>query len=326
MRRHRTVTLLVGLVAALGLAAGCTISADKGPSTTPAAGSGSIKEIGALKGVKLVVGSKEFDEQLLLGQIAIAALKATGADPVDKTNITGSDTVRTALTNGSIDLYWEYTGTGWVSFLKQTTTFTDPGKLYDAVRAADAKNSITWWPPAPANDTYAIAINSEAAAKYHVTTLSEYAALAKQDPAAASTCIGPEFSSRDDGFPGLQKAYGFTLPASSIHVLNDAVIYPTAGRGGTCNFGEVATTDGRVSAQQLSPLEDDKHFFPIYNPCITIRTSVAEKYPELEPVFTAIAQKLTTPELTALNKKVSVDGQKSDVVATEWLKSAGFIG
>lgn len=324
MTHRRTAVALLTFTLTLGLGA-CTVNENSGSSGGGSAGSGSIKKIDALNGVKLNVGSKEFDEQLLLGQIAIAAIKAAGGDPVDKTNITGSDNVRKALANSSIDLYWEYTGTAWVSFLRQTKNIADPTQLFDAVKTADAKNQITWWAPAPANDTYALAVNSQSA-NLNVKTLSEYAALVNKDPKNASTCIGPEFSSRDDGFPGLQKAYGFKLPTSSIHVVADAVVYPTLGKGGTCNFGEVTATDGRVAAQKLTPLEDDKHFFPIYNPAITIRTELAQKYPELEPVFAEIAKKLTTQVLTDLNKKVSVDGEKPDAVANDWLKQEGFTG
>ena len=147
----------------------------------------------------------------------------------------------------------------------------------------------------------------------------------KRDPGAASTCMGPEFSSRDDGFAGLSKAYGFSLPSANLHLLNDAVVYPTVGKGDTCHFGSVASTDGRIPANKLVVLDDDKHFFPIYNPAITIRSQLAQKYPQLEQVFTGIAAKLDTATLTALNKKVSVDGLKANQVARDWLKSAGFI-
>ena len=156
-------------------------------------------------------------------------------------------------------------------------------------------------------------------------SLSDYAALVKANPTAASTCIGPEFKSRNDGYPGVEKTYGFTLPDAQQHLLDDAVIYPTVGKGQTCKFGEVASTDGRVSGQHLVVLRDDKSFFPVYNPAITIHTPVADKYPQLEQVFESIASKLDTATLTDLNKKVSVDGQKPNTVAHDWLKSNGFI-
>lgn len=321
--RERLIAVSLAMVATAGLAGGCTIDNTQDKA---AAGKGSIQKIDALSGTKLKVSSKEFDEQLLLGQIAIVALQAAGANPVDKTNITGSSNVRRALTTGAVDLYWEYTGTGWVDYLKHTKPIADPAAQYAAVKKDDTANQVTWWARSPANDTYAIAANPQSAKKFGATTLSQYAALAKKDPADGSTCIGPEFKSRDDGFPGLEKAYGFNLPSSQIKLLNDAVIYPTLGKGGTCNFGEVASTDGRVSAQKLTVLQDDKGFFPVYNPAITIRTPLAKKYPQLEGVFEKVAAKLTTQKLTQLNEKVSVDGEKASAVATNWMKSEGFIG
>jgi osmoprotectant transport system substrate-binding protein len=318
----RPWSALLALIATATLASGCTIEEENGSTEV---GEGSIGRIEALSGVEITVGSKEFDEQLLLGQLAVVALRAAGADPVDKTNITGSANVRQALTSGEIDLYWEYTGTGWINYLGNTEPIPDAEQLYDAVKKADLGNDVVWWARSPANDTYAIAVNKDALAEYGTRTLSDYAELARTDPAAASTCIGPEFKSRDDGFPGLQKAYGFTLPDAQIHLLNDAVIYPTAGEGGTCNFGVVATTDGRVSGQNLTPLEDDKQFFPVYNPAITIRAPLAQEHPDLEQVFEPIAEKLDTETLTELNKKVSVDGDKPVDVATDWLRSEGFI-
>ncbi|MEA5360508.1 glycine betaine ABC transporter substrate-binding protein [Amycolatopsis sp., V23-08] len=317
---QRTTAAVLALVAVF--AAGCTIGKDDAGTQV---GAGSIKKIDALSGAQIRVSSKEFDEQLLLGQIALVALQAAGASPQDKTNITGSTNVRQALTSGAVDLYWEYTGTAWVSYLKQTMPIADPQAQYDAVKKDDAANGVTWWARSPANDTYAMAGNPATVAKTGVKTISDYAALAKKDPAAASTCIGPEFKSRDDGFPGVEKTYGFTLPEAQVHVLNDAVVYPSIGKGDPCGFGSVASTDGRVAGQKLVVLDDDKHFFPTYNPAISIASAVARKYPQLEQVFTPIAAKLDTATLTDLNKKVSVDGQKPATVAHDWLKAAGFI-
>lgn len=319
----RTYRLIVAALAGVLLLTGCTVEDD---ATTSEAGSGSIEQIDALEGVELAVGSKEFDEQLILGQIAILALEAAGADPVDETNITGTDAVRRALTSGEIDLYWEYTGTAWVSFLQQTEQVTDPEQLFEEVKTLDADNDITWWARAPGNDTYAIAANREAADQHGIETISDYGELAESDPKAASTCMGPEFSSRDDGFPGLSEAYGFELPDAQQHKVNDAVVYTEIGSGKTCNFGSVASTDGRIVAQDLVVLEDDKSFFPIYNPAISIRAEVANEYPELEEVFQPIAEALDDETLLSLNQQVSVEGAAPDKVAADWMREQGFIG
>lgn len=320
MRTIRTAAA----VAALALfATGCTVSSEE---EEPAdAGGGSIDKIDSVSGKKITVGSKEFDEQLLLGQIAIVALQATGAKPVDKTNITGSDNVRKALTSKSIDLYWEYTGTGWTTYLKKTKIVPAAGKLYAATKKADAANGITWWARSPANNSYAIAANGDAAKKTGVKNLSDYAALVKKNPKQAKSCLGPEFKSRDDGMPAIEKKYGFKLPGAQTKVVQDSVVYTTVGKGSDCSFGVVTATDGRVAAQGLKVLEDDKHAFPTYNPAVTIRSAVAKKYPELEKVFAPIATKLTTKVLTDLNKKVSVDGDKPEKVAKDWLRKEGFI-
>ena len=304
-------------------AAGCTLEDEPTKAET---GGGSIEKIDKLDGVTITVGSKEFDEQLVLGQIAILALQAAGADPVDQTNITGTDAVRRSLTTGQIDLYWEYTGTAWVSFLKQTERVTDPEQLFDKVKTLDAANDVTWWARSPGNDTYAIAANREAAEENGIETISDYAELANSNPQAASTCMGPEFNSRDDGMPGLSETYGFTLPEAQRHEVNDAVVYTEIGSGKTCDFGSVASTDGRIPAQDLVVLKDDKSFFPIYNPAITIRSELANEYPELEDVFTPIAEALDDETLLALNEQVSVDGAAPDKVAAEWLRDKGFIG
>lgn len=326
IRRNRDRRVLpAALLALVGVGvSGCAISKDSAGDVK--SGSGSIQQVAALKGAKVTVGSKDFDEQLLLGQVAIVALQAAGATPVDKTNIQGSNNTRLALTGGEIDLYWEYTGTGWISYLKKTKPIADSQKQYDAVAKADVANGVTWWDRAPANNTYALAQTQATLKKYGVTSLSDYAALVKKDPAAASICVESEFGSRDDGFPGVEKTYGFKLPNASIHVLDTAVVYTELNKAsGACNFGEVFTTDGRVASLKLNVIKDDKQFFPIYNPALAVRSQIATKYPSLEALFKPIAAKLTTETLTALNKEVSVDGKKPRTVAETWMRSEGFI-
>jgi len=319
---HRLAPLTAVLAVASLAVSGCTVSKE---SVGEGVKSGSIQKVDALKDAKLRVGSKDFDEQLLLGQIAMVALEAAGATPVDKTNIQGSNNTRLALTGGAVDLYWEYTGTAWISYLKKTEPIHDSVKQYDAVVEADAAKGVTWWDRAPANNTYALAQTQATLDKYGVKTLSDYAVLAKKDPAAASMCLESEFQSRDDGFPGVEKSYGFKLPKTSEHLLDTAVVYTELSKGGSCNFGEVFTTDGRVASLKLNVIEDDKKFFPIYNPALSVRSDVAKKYPGLEALFKPIADKLTTDALLAMNKEISVDGAKPRVVAEKWMKAEGFI-
>ena len=276
----------------------------------------------ALKGATFTVSSKDFTESILLGKITGAVLSAHGATIVDKTNIKGSVNTREALTSGQVDMYWEYTGTAWITYLKNTKPVADPQAQFDAVKTDDAKTGIAWLPMAPMNDTYAFATTADVASKLKVSTLSD---LAKLNPSDLTFCIESEFSTRDDGFPGMTKAYGLNLPKSNIKLLDTGVIYKTTAKGGTCNFGEVFATDGRIAALKLKVLADDKHFFPNYNAALTLKESLLAKYPKIADYIAPVAAKLDNATMTDLNAKVDAQGMDPGDVANQWLKSAGLI-
>jgi len=126
-----------------------------------------------LSGASLTVSSKEFTEQLILGHITKLVLEEAGAEVDDQIGLVGSTSVREALTSGEIDLYWEYLGTGWVTYLDNTEAISDPDEQYEAVRDADAANEVTWLEPAPFNNTYAIALSNENAEALDISSISE---------------------------------------------------------------------------------------------------------------------------------------------------------
>jgi osmoprotectant transport system substrate-binding protein len=279
-----------------------------------------------LKGATFTVGSKDFSESIILGEITIDLLRAHGATVNDKTNIKGSTNTRTALTSKNIDMYWEYTGTGWVTYLKHTEPIPDPQRQYDAVAQEDlAKNKIVWGKPAPLNNTYAFAIRKDKAVSLGVTKLSDLATLAKTKPDEATFCIESEFSTRDDGWPGVTKAYGLNVPKSNVKSLDTGVIYSETKKGQTCNFGEVFATDGRIASMGLTVLQDDKHFFPVYNAALTLRRDTSTKYPQVQRYLEPVAAKLTDDVMRGLNAKVDADGLEPETVAGDWLKQQGFI-
>jgi osmoprotectant transport system substrate-binding protein len=279
-----------------------------------------------LSGANLTVGSKEFTEQLILGQMSILVLENAGATVKDQTRLAGSVAVRKALTSGQIDMYWDYTGTGWIVYLGHTKPIDNSQKQYEAVAKEDLKkNGIEWLPPAPANNTYSLAVRSEAADELGVTKLSDLKQLVKEQPDQATVCAASEFLSRDDGLPGMEKAYGFEFPKENISELAEGPIYQAIDEGEKCNFGEVFATDGRIANLDLKVLEDDESFFPIYNPSLLVNKKVMEEYPQIEKIFAPISKKLTTEELAKLNAKVDVQGQLEDQVAEEWLKENGFL-
>ncbi|WP_206489230.1 glycine betaine ABC transporter substrate-binding protein [Rhodococcus sp. KRD162] len=286
---------------------------------------GSIKPMPGLEGAELTVGSKDFTEQIVLGYILEFALSAAGADVRDLTNISGSNSTRQAMIAGQVDVSYEYTGTGWINYQGNETPITDATEQFDAVRDGDKKNGIVWVNPAPMDNTYALAMNQATAAQTGVKTLSDYAALVARDPAAASLCVETEFNSRQDGFPGLAATYGFDPNAVPRQILQTGIIYQATADGSQCKFGEVFTTDGRIKGLDLVVLEDDKNFFPRYNATVVIRSSIAEKYPQIAEITAPISAALTNDEITELNKQVDVDGREPADVARDWMVKEGFV-
>jgi osmoprotectant transport system substrate-binding protein len=280
------------------------------------------------EGKTFTVGSKEFTEQKILGAIAIRVLEDAGADVNDETGIEGTANVRTALESGEIDMYWEYTGTGWVDILGNTTANapSDPQELFDAVKEQDAANGIEWIVKSEANDTYALATSQEKADELGVTTISDYAELANSNPEQATLCAAAEFLDRADGWPGLEKEYGFNLPDAQITEVDLEIIYTALPEADPCAFGEVFESAGQIPANDLVVLEDDKQFFPGYEVAMTVREEVLADSPELEEVLQPVSDALTTEELQQLNAQVDVEGLPVEAVAEQWLEEKGLIG
>jgi osmoprotectant transport system substrate-binding protein len=160
--------------------------------------------------------------------------------------------------------------------------------------------------------------------EYGVKTLSDCAALARKNPAAASMCVESESQSRDDGFPGVEKAYAFNLPNTSEYLLDTAVVHTELSWGGTCNFGEVYDRwPGRVAEIPGGPGRQE--VLPDPQPGALRPKRCGEKYRGLEALFKPICDNLTAETLLALNKEVSVDGKKPRAVAEEWMRSEGFV-
>jgi osmoprotectant transport system substrate-binding protein len=293
-----------------------TMSGCGGDSDTDSATGGD----GELAGATLTVGSKEFTESILLGKITALALQDAGAEVEDQTGISGSATVRAALESKDIDLYWDYTGTGWVNILGNSPTDL-PEDLYEAVSTADAENGIAWLEPAPFENAYAIATTAEFAEENDVTTISEAVEYIEQNPDDGVICAASEFLNRDDGLPGLQEAYGMEF--TSVNELDFNLIFTQIGE--SCAFGEVTTTEGRVLSQDLQILEDDKDFFLEYRGVLTMRQETLDEHPAIAEIMAPISEALTNEVITELNSKVDVEGEQPQDVAEEWVQSEGFV-
>ncbi|MGW3658207.1 glycine betaine ABC transporter substrate-binding protein [Streptomyces sp. NPDC005151] len=286
---------------------------------------GSVGRGRPLDGASLTVTSKNFSENIILGQMIGLVFKAAGAEVLDRTNLPGSISAREAIIKGGADAMYEYTGTAWITYLGHAKPIASPLKQWEAVRDEDRKNGVTWLPPSTLNNTYALAISKKNNAEHHLKTLSDVAALSKMDPAAVTVCVENEFASRDDGLPGMEKAYGMSLPAANIKKMDAGIIYTQISKSDSCLLGEVFTTDGRIKAMDLDVLVDDKHFFPNYNAAPVIHTATFDKYPEIADLLDPVSRRLTTEVAQQLNAKVDVDGEDPHEVAKDWLIAEGFI-
>lgn len=279
-----------------------------------------------LSDADITVGSKEFTESLVLGYIAIQLLENAGATVEDQTRLAGSVAARQALESGEIDAYWDYTGTAWIIYLGHTQPIDGSQKQYEAVAKEDLKkNDIKWLPPAPANNTYVLAVRKEAYDDLGVKELSDFEQLIKENPEEASLCGATEFLNRDDGLPGLEKLYGYEFPRDQLVKIELGLIPKAIDQGDRCNFGEMFATDARIEGLGLKVIKDDKGFFPVYNPSLNVSKQVYEDYPQIEKIFAPVSEKLTTETLLNLNAQVDVQGRLPEDVAEKWLSDNGFI-
>jgi osmoprotectant transport system substrate-binding protein len=218
-------------------------------------------------------------------------------------------------------MYWEYTGTGWVNILGNSTEDV-PEDLYAAVSEADAENDIAWLEPAPFENTYRIAVPSAFAEENSLATMSDAAAYINENPDEGAVCAASEFINRDDGLPGLEEAYGFEF--SSVVELDLNLIYTQIGE--ECNFGEVFSTDARIVSNDLTVLEDDKKFFVEYQGAMTLRQETLDEYPAIAEIMAPISEALTNETITELNGRIDNDGEQPRDVAEEWLEEEGLLG
>ncbi len=307
------VLLLVVIIALMLLTPGCA-----GQNTG-----------GVTKG-PITVGSKIDTEGALLSQIIMQMLRANGFQVIDKSGTGTTEIVRKALISGEIDIYPEYTGNGAYFFNQaDSNVWKDAQKGYDTVKKLDKDaNNIIWLKPAPANNTWAIAIPKTLADKEGLRTLSDFAAYVNRG--GYVKLIGSEeFATRPDALPAFQKAYGFTLKSSQLLTVSsgDTAQTEKAAYQGTdgVNAAMAYGTDGSLSAFGLVVLGDPLEVQPVYEPAPIVRGQVLDKYPEIETILAPVFQTLNLETLQTLNAKIAIEGQNAADVARSYLTSKGFL-
>ncbi|SFI79295.1 glycine betaine ABC transporter substrate-binding protein [Celeribacter neptunius] len=267
----------------------------------------------------LKVGGKNFTEQLILAEMTDQLLQAKGYD-TEKLDGMGTTVLRTAMENGQVDLYWEYTGTSLVTFNKITEPM-GAAETYAKVKELDAGVGITWLDASNANNTYALAVR--AGDDKGLSTLSDLAT-AYSDGENPKMGVNIEFPKRADGLPGLEEAYGFETKRRDLAPMESGLVYQ-ALKDGKVDVGLVFATDGRIAAFDFKVLEDDKGYFPNYALAPTIRTEVLEANPELGDLLNGLAAKLDDSVMQGLNAEVDVDKKTIEDVSEAFLKDQGLI-
>jgi osmoprotectant transport system substrate-binding protein len=277
---------------------------------------------GAAVAQTIVVGGKAFTEQQIMTAMTVAILKAKGFTPDRKAGM-GTAAVRSALENGQIDVYWEYTGTGLGVFHKITDKFPSPEAAYQKIKELDAAKGIVWLNMSPVNNTYAFAMNKDDAQKRGIVTMSDFAKAVKGG-AKLTFASNAEFYARPDGLPGWQTAYGFEFDRENVKRMDTGVTY-TALRDRQVDSAVVFATDGRIPAFNFVVLKDDKGYGAPYNLTPVVRKEVLDKNPKLADALNSVAAKLNDETMAKLNASVDVDKKTPEEVAEGFLKANGLV-
>ncbi|MFV0558594.1 MAG: glycine betaine ABC transporter substrate-binding protein [Enterococcus sp.] len=267
----------------------------------------------AAAGETIVIGSKNFTENIVLGEIYAQSLEGAGFTVERKLNLGGTFVAQNALQEGEIDLYPEYTGTGLIDILKKEPS-SDKEAVYQTVKTNyEKKWNLTWLESTQGNDSQGLVVTKDAAEKYDLKTFSDLAEHAKDLRFAAT----PEFNGRKDGLPGLQEAYGgFEFKANEV--VDNGVRYQ-ALENDQADATVAFTTDAQLTNEDLVLLEDDQQFYPPYYVAPVVSEELVKQDPKIEEVLNEVSEKITTQTLQDLNAKVDLDHEKAEQVAKEFL-------
>ena len=264
----------------------------------------------------VAVGSKNFTEQLLLGEMYAQLIEAAGIATDRKLNLGGTQIAMEALRKGEIDLYPEYTGTALLTVLHLPPS-GDGAAIYRTVKSAyQSQFGLTWLSPAPMNDTQALATTRDVSRRYGITTLSELSVAAPQLRLGAI----PEFTKRDDGLPGLQRAYG-GFRFKDVRLFDIGLKYK-ALLSGNVDVVVAFGTDGQIAADDLVVFVDDKHFWPVYQVAPVVRDETLRAHPAIASRLNALSPLLTDATMRRLNFEVDGHHREPADVGKEFLQSA----
>lgn len=277
-------------------------------------------------GATLVVGGKNFTEQLILSSMTAQYLRAKGYD-VDLRNGLGSTLMRKAQESKQLDVVWEYTGTSLIVY-NHVDEKLDAETTYARVKELDQKIGLTWLNESGLNNTYAFAMPQKLADEQGINTLDDLAQHITQEQQAGGKPqlmgVDYEFASRPDGLEPMQKLYGFQLDRSEVKQMDPGLVY-TALRNEQLYVGLTYSSDGRIKGFNLKLLEDNKGYFAAYKATPVVREEVLQAHPQLAEQLNALSAAIDTEKMTDMNKRVDIDQEPIGKVVTEFLQQQGLI-
>lgn len=283
------------------------------------AGAVALGSCGAVRHDEIVVGSKNFSEQALLGEIVAQHLEArTHREVTRRFYLAGSYICQQALLAGRIDLYVEYTGTALTAILHDPLQ-SDSAAVLRRVRSEYQRRfGLEVFPSLGFNNTFAIVVRGEDARRLHLKTISDAVPFAHDWRAG----FGYEFMERPDGFGGLARTYGLAF-RETPRILDLGLLY-RALLEKQVDIVAGNSTDGLLAARDLTMLEDDKHYFPPYDAVPVVRADALARFPQMRAALLELAGKINDEEMRRMNYEV--DGEHRDIadVAREFLRAKGL--
>jgi osmoprotectant transport system substrate-binding protein len=277
-----------------------------------------------------VVSSKIDTEGGLLGNIISQVLQANSIPVTEKIQLGATSVVRDAIKAGQIDIYPEYTGNGAFFYNKaDDPEWNDAAKAYEAVKKLDYDaEKIVWLQPAPANNTWAVALRKDVADQNKLVTFSDFGKWVAGG-GTVKLAASAEFVSSPAALPKFESVYGFTLKPEQLVTLSGgdtaATIAAAANQTDGVNAAMVYGTDGGIAPSGLTVMDDDKGVQPVYQPAPIIREAVLKQYPQIKDLLAPVFAKLDLTTLQTLNGQIQVEGKAAKDVAIAWLKQNAFM-
>jgi len=267
-------------------------------------------------GNAIVVGSKNFTEQHLLGELMAQVLEASGAKVTRRLGLGGTFVCDTAIRSGQIDVYVEYTGTALTAILKKPPV-RNPAEALAQVRAAYETVGIEWTTPLGFDNSFALVIRGEDAKRLDIKTISDAVPHAGEWRAG----FGYEFRQRQDGYAGLHRTYGLVF--KFVRIMDLGLLYPALSEG-QVDLVAGNATDAQIGHFGMAILEDDKHYFPPYEAVPIARKEALESRPELKQMVDKLGGKIDAATMQKLNYKI--DGEHRDFasVVKEFREESGL--